>query len=78
MTKQTTTNTQIDIQSTLDSLSNTSAKIRWMVQYHIDQNHTKPIAQSEKDLFKYNVRTKDGMPIRYQYIRNIWNQHVSK
>lgn len=74
----TKTNNQIDVQTTLDSLSNTSSKIRWTVQYHIDSGSTKPIADTEKTLFKSGVRTKDGSPIRYQYIRNIWNQSINK
>lgn len=74
----TKTNTQINIVDQIKLLNNTSAKIRAAVQYAIDSNSTKPIADAEKILWKADVRTKDGAPIRYQYVRNIWNQHISK
>ena len=50
--------------------TDTSKKIRFLLA----QGKTR--GQVEKLLFEYGVRTKEGNPIRYQFINNVMNQRI--
>ena len=66
--------TKIEVVDTLKNeclaLENTSKKIRFL----LSQGKTR--GQTEKLLYEYGVRTKEGAPIRYQFINNVMNQKI--
>ena len=61
----TQTNTKIDLSVELSKFDSTSKKIRYLSSLNMSRG------QIERKLFELGVRTKEGNPIRYQFIRNV-------
>ena len=71
MSKSTNTSTQSPVDTLKETtlkLDNTSKKIRYL------HSQGKTTSQIERLLEDYGVKTKEGRPIRYQFVRNVLNQ----
>ena len=67
-TKTVKTETVDQLKVSTLALDNTSKKIRYLA------SQGKTTSQIERLLEDYGVRTKEGRPIRYQFVRNVLNQ----